>query len=148
MKEHTETITFLEFKDWLVNMIIEKGGNLPDYDDWTEIKDKIDRVDSYDRLILTTLGDFSDLDDNTNIYSQGGWGVDNDFNGEGNFNVTWEFQTQNYLTSPPPQMHLDFDGYVPYEDVITMTVSEESLMLGAELQQIIDEKANGQKESS
>lgn len=42
--EEQETITFNEFKTWLLGLIQGKNGALPDLDDWKEIKLMLDKV--------------------------------------------------------------------------------------------------------
>jgi len=39
-----KSITFQEFKQWVTGLIITKDGELPDYDDWVEIKAMMDKV--------------------------------------------------------------------------------------------------------
>jgi len=42
-----KSITFQQFKEWLIQFVIEKGGPVPDYDDWKQIKMMLDKVEVY-----------------------------------------------------------------------------------------------------
>lgn len=42
--EEQETITYMEFRAWMVGLIRGKGGALPDMDDWVKIKEMMDKV--------------------------------------------------------------------------------------------------------
>lgn len=44
MIENQETITFAEFKAWLVGLIRGKNGAMPDLNDWVQIKSMMDKV--------------------------------------------------------------------------------------------------------
>lgn len=45
MVENQDKLTVKEFKAWLVGLIRGKGGKLPDFDDWKQIKIMLDKVE-------------------------------------------------------------------------------------------------------
>ncbi len=63
-----KTLSFVQFKKWLTEFIVNKEGEIPDYYDWVSIKEMLDRVNSYEgevtRLKKDWLNKFQD-DHNT-----------------------------------------------------------------------------------
>lgn len=49
-----DTITFEEFKSWLTGLVVGKKGELPDVDDWREIKAMMDRVEPTHKKVEVT----------------------------------------------------------------------------------------------
>lgn len=88
-------MTYIEFKKWLTEMIVAKGGELPDYNDWKEIKQKMDLVNRYDEVTYK-LPDMH-------------WAIDKNCGGNSDFSVLWNVDPSSLLFSDPRQLKLELE---------------------------------------
>lgn len=172
-----ETITIKEFKAWLTGLVVGKGGALPDLDDWKMIKQMIDKVEeepapvlqpaivpptypSYPTPVCPSPPMQPQWTPNTDPYQPGypNWGTwcgdttSITIGGCVGESVTAEGLSYTYSQnfSDTFQMNLDLGDQITTEMTsgYVQVVDEQSKKLGEELQKMIDEVENGQKESS
>ena len=156
-------MTFIEFKDWLTALIVRNEGGLPDYDDWVEIKAKLDEVDRYEDLVLVDYTDAYAPEYGESTYNyepDSSWNVSSvGFSGDGNFAVEWGSQfsqnTENLVLHGAAEMlpeqlelDLDFEMIIPTSDKMEEVDEAVAMELAADLQKIIDEMNDGKKKDS
>lgn len=148
--KHDETMTIREFKAWLTGLIVGKRGVLPDIEDWKQIKDKLDIVDTEKEVItipqpyqVDTVKPYIDKWSQPFTSDRPMW---NDaFKPSVTYGTTSSSEhisMSNATTSPgaaPVQMDIGLE--------VQNHITDESLELGKALQNMIAEAENGKKET-
>ncbi len=164
-----ETITFNEFRAWLTGLIVGKKGTLPDLDDWKQIKAMLDKVvpdtntitypplqpaPNYDMPQWPTYPSQPTWAPNTGdpYYPGGGvWcdGMSLTVGGcYGESKGTYADTSVSYTMNHQLELNLEDTGAQATTGLVQVNIEEESKRLGVELQRMIEEVEDGQKESS
>lgn len=162
-----ETITFNEFRAWLTGLIVGKRGELPDLEDWKQIKEMLDKVVAEKETItipqIQPTRPHPDLvpiqvptpqphwTDHTGYPPYGTWCSGSTVTVGGSFGDsvgTFNDVSMSFTDNTQLELNLEDTGVQATTGLVQVNITEESMKLGEELQRMIDEVEHGQKESS